>query len=231
VGRGVAEGVGVAVAEGVNEADGVGVGVEDGVVVGVGVCVGVRVSVFVGVAVTVGVGVGVGLSAMVVVGDGVEVGVGHGVTARAAITGMSSGAYHRITRRVPAMKAIRDPMAIRGMRRRHPRVGWRLSDRCEAGRDDAEEANRDRAHSRAASACWFSGSMPTACSAYARLERGSSLSHVSQSNAGRLSGSLFRRLQNARRASALRPSRAAASPFRRSAAVRCSIGARSMRVS
>jgi hypothetical protein len=154
------------------------------------------------------------------VGEAVMVGVGQGVAARAAIAGSPCGEYHRMTSSIPAAKAVRDPKATQGKRRCHRLLTFGCRDLREGGLDDADGLMRDWAHSRAASARSFLGSTASARSAYARLARGSSLNHASQSSAARLAGSRVKTSRNARRASALSPSCAAASPLLSSVALR-----------
>ena len=165
--------------------------------------------------------------------------VGLGVAAWATMVGSSSGEYHTTTNTAPSTKAMTDPMAANGTRRRH-QVGLPLgpaSDRpaC-AGREAVDgtegvpsarsrDASLEAAHSCAACARRSSGATSSARSTYARLARGSSLSHAIQSSAARLDGSRRSTLRKARRASFLSPDRAAASPLLSSASV-----LRSMRI-
>jgi len=100
---GVADGVGVGDADGVELGSGVeaglGVGVTDGVVLGVGVGVGLVDGVGLGVGVTDGLGSGVGVGLGVTDGLGVGVGVGSGVGVGVGVGLVSNPAFPPASRR------------------------------------------------------------------------------------------------------------------------------------
>ena len=196
----------------------------------VGAADGVEVGVEVGFGVWVGLGEGVGVA--------VAVGVALGGAALAAMMGSSSGEYQATTRNTPRTKAMMDPMAASGSRRRHPEGVFSCDGSGGKGCSDpdapggAEGTTSDgwcgvcleAAHSRAASARSSSGAIFRARSTYARLAPGSSLSQAIHSNAGRLEGSRCSASRKTRRASAFSPDRAASSPSLSSALVSSSIG-------